>query len=126
MAKSVYNSTPHLDYYAGQDELPIEEVAEKLIVKYGGDFEALKEYFRQLLNEELLEAFDEMIDVQTTGTSWREDPYMHGMANGMIFMKSLVDGEEPQYLSLTDPRRHVAGFEDFVELALEGFDPWLF
>jgi len=47
---------------------------------------------------ELLAAFDEMLAIQCSDGNWNFDPYMHGMANGMLLMKSLVDGKEPQYL----------------------------
>lgn len=46
---------------------------------------------------ELLAEFDEMLAIQCTDGTWNYDPYLHGMANGMIFMKSLVDGQEPPY-----------------------------
>lgn len=98
MDPTSYNTQPHLEYYPGEDELTLEEVAERLIVKYGGDLDVLKAYFRELLNQELLEQFDEFIAIQCTDGTWNYDPYMQGMANGMIFMKSLVDGQEPDYL----------------------------
>ena len=40
----------------------------------------------------------EMTAVQCSNGNWNYDPYMHGMANGMIFALSLFDGGEPKYL----------------------------
>jgi hypothetical protein len=47
---------------------------------------------------DILAEFDEMIELQCSSGNWDFDPYMHGMANGMIFMRSLVSGGDPQYL----------------------------
>lgn len=35
--------------------------------------------------------------MQCEDGTWDFDPYMHGMANGMIYMLSVIFGEEPQY-----------------------------
>ena len=40
----------------------------------------------------------EMKDVQCSDGNWNYDPYMHGMANGMIFALSLFDNKPPEYL----------------------------
>ncbi len=59
-------------------------------------------------NEELLEVFkkaldnlDELIKIQCSDGNWDYDPYMHGMANGMILCRSLFgDGDKtPEYLN---------------------------
>ncbi|MFA5135473.1 MAG: hypothetical protein WC505_06845 [Patescibacteria group bacterium] len=47
---------------------------------------------------DLLREFDEMIEIACRDGTWNVDPYLFGMANGMIFMRSIVSGEEPQYL----------------------------
>jgi hypothetical protein len=40
----------------------------------------------------------EMKDVQCNDGNWNYDPYMYGMANGMIFALSLFDDKPPEYL----------------------------
>lgn len=45
-----------------------------------------------------LEALKDSLKVQCSDGNWNYDPYMHGMANGMIFALSLFEGGEPQYL----------------------------
>lgn len=47
---------------------------------------------------DILKEFDEMIAIQTSDGTWNYDPYLHGMANGMIYMRSLISGEDPKYL----------------------------
>lgn len=45
-----------------------------------------------------VKTLSEMKDVQCSDGNWNYDPYMHGMANGMIFALSLFDDKEPEYL----------------------------
>ena len=40
----------------------------------------------------------EMKNVQCNDGNWNYDPYMHGMANGIIFALSLFDDKRPEYL----------------------------
>ena len=40
----------------------------------------------------------EMTAVQCSDGNWNYDPYMHGMANGMIFSLALIEDEKPVYL----------------------------
>lgn len=40
----------------------------------------------------------EMTAVQCSNGNWNYDPYMHGMANGMILALSLFDDTSPEYL----------------------------
>lgn len=42
------------------------------------------------------------IEVQCRKGNWNYDPYMHGMANGMIFAKACIEDTTPQYLSAPD------------------------
>jgi len=44
----------------------------------------------------------EMKDVQCRDGTWNYDPYMHGMANGIIFALSMFDDKPPQYLDAPD------------------------
>jgi len=50
-----------------------------------------------ILNKSL-ECLREMKDVQCNDGNWNYDPYMHGMANGMIFALSLFENKRPEYL----------------------------
>jgi hypothetical protein len=38
------------------------------------------------------------LDIQTADGNWNSDPYMHGMANGMIFCMAMLEDKEPEYL----------------------------
>ena len=50
----------------------------------------------------LADSLQEMIDVQCSHGNWNYDSYMHGMANGMIFSKSVLTGKDPKYLDAPD------------------------
>ena len=45
-----------------------------------------------------LEKLKEMVEVQCSDGNWNYDPYMHGMANGMIFAVACMEDKEPEYL----------------------------
>ena len=47
-----------------------------------------------------IETLKEMLRIQCSDGNWNYDPYMHGMANGMIFALSLFDDKSPEYLSV--------------------------
>jgi hypothetical protein len=40
----------------------------------------------------------ELLKIQCSSGNWDTDPYMHGMANGMILVISTVLGEDPEFL----------------------------
>ncbi len=44
----------------------------------------------------------QLTDVQCDDGNWNYDPYMHGMANGMIFSQSVMEGCEPKYKDAPD------------------------
>ena len=44
------------------------------------------------------EHLQDALNIQCSDGNWNYDPYMHGMANGMIFAMSLLTKEEPKYL----------------------------
>lgn len=48
--------------------------------------------------QDSLKTLREMLGVQCSDGNWNYDPYMHGMANGMIFALSLFDNKPPEYL----------------------------
>ncbi len=47
-------------------------------------------------------SFDDLVDTQCSSGNWNYDPYMHGMANGMILAQAMMRGEEPEYLTAPD------------------------
>lgn len=49
-----------------------------------------------------LQALKDMTQVQCSDGTWNYDPYMQGMANGMIFALSIFEGGEPKYLDAPD------------------------
>lgn len=48
--------------------------------------------------EEGVEALKDLTKAQCSDGSWNYDPYMHGMANGLILALSVFEGEEPKFL----------------------------
>lgn len=55
----------------------------------------------------------EMVNLQCSNGNWNCNSYMHGMANGMIFLLAMLENKEPQYLKAPDvwlddlPRSHL-------------------
>jgi len=45
-----------------------------------------------------IEELRSLVKVQCMDGNWNYDPYMHGMANGMILALAIAEGKEPQYL----------------------------
>jgi hypothetical protein len=45
-----------------------------------------------------LTALKEQVKVQCSDGNWDYDPYMHGMANGLICALATIEGKEPKYL----------------------------
>lgn len=45
-------------------------------------------------------ALREMLDIQLQDGHWNYDEYMHGMANGMILMMAMLEGDEPIFKSI--------------------------
>uniref|UniRef100_A0A6M3KDM0 Uncharacterized protein n=1 Tax=viral metagenome TaxID=1070528 RepID=A0A6M3KDM0_9ZZZZ len=46
-----------------------------------------------------IEALREQIKIQCSDGNWNYDPYMHGMANGLICALATIEGTEPEYLN---------------------------
>lgn len=46
-----------------------------------------------------IDSLRDMTQVACANGTWNFDPYLHGMANGMIFALSIFEGGEPKYLS---------------------------
>lgn len=81
---------------------------------------------------EILAVFDDLLAVQCNDGNWNYDPYMHGMANGMILTRSVVSGEEPRFLDApsvwlsTAQNRFAEGQRDgavFMAAALDSRNP---
>ncbi len=51
---------------------------------------------------DLLEKLKEMTAAQCSDGNWDYDPYMHGMANGMLFAVSCMENKTPEYLTAPD------------------------
>jgi len=52
--------------------------------------------------KELMKRIDKVrsiLKIQCSDGNWNYDPYMHGMANGMILMMAILEDKEPVYLS---------------------------
>lgn len=47
--------------------------------------------------EDLAKKLQYLIDIQGTDGTWNYSRYHHGMLNGMIFCKSVIDNKDPQY-----------------------------
>ena len=48
---------------------------------------------------ERIEVLKRMTDVQCEHGNWNYDPYMHGMANAMIYSVAIMCNSEPEYLT---------------------------
>lgn len=46
-----------------------------------------------------IEALRELVKIQTDHGNWNYDPYMHGMANGLILALATLEDKEPKFLS---------------------------
>ena len=53
---------------------------------------------RLVMLQNALQTLRDLTQVQCNYGNWNYDPYMHGMANGMILALSLFEAGEPQYL----------------------------
>lgn len=56
--------------------------------------------FWKLFQKEITVA-NELVQIQQLNGNWNYDPYMHGMANGMILIEHVfhADTTEPKYLT---------------------------
>lgn len=51
------------------------------------------------VHETRIKRIEEMIEIQSRSGNYDYDPYMHGMANGMIYIHSILTDKNPKYLS---------------------------
>jgi len=52
-----------------------------------------------LTSLKIIEEIDDILKVQCADGNWNYNSYMHGLANGMILIKSIVTGNEPKFLN---------------------------
>lgn len=60
-----------------------------------------------------IKCIEEMIEVQSRSGTYDYDAYMHGMANGMIYIHSILTDQEPKYL--TAPSKWLKDIEENLE-----------
>lgn len=65
-----------------------------------------------------LQRLREMKDIQCSDGNWNYDPYMQGMANGIIFSLSLLDDKEPEYMEA--PEEWLKDKKDTENLSSQG------
>ena len=46
-----------------------------------------------------LEKLNDLVAIQKTDGNWDYNPYMHGLANGLILAKSIMEDKRPVYLA---------------------------
>lgn len=49
-------------------------------------------------NDDKIKKLQELLDVQCTDGNWNFDPYMHGLANGMIICMAILKDQDPEFL----------------------------
>ena len=54
--------------------------------------EAIEVYSKQL------ESTQDIVNVQCNDGNWNYDPYMHGLANGMLIVQSMFTDKPPEFL----------------------------
>ena len=52
--------------------------------------------------EERIKDLENVKEIQCSDGNWNADPYMHGMANGIILSESIMKEEEPEFLEAPD------------------------
>jgi hypothetical protein len=86
---------------------------------------------QQVSIQEVLDEFDDLLNIACDDGNWNYDPYLHGMANGMILLRSTISGEEnPKFLDAPEEwlkdhptsgpaLEYQAGFHEAVVLAAD-------
>ena len=49
--------------------------------------------------KKFLNDLEDLIKIQNSHGNWNYDPYMRGLANGLILAKSVATGEDAKFLS---------------------------
>ncbi|MGW8177569.1 MAG: hypothetical protein ACWGQW_02070 [bacterium] len=55
-----------------------------------------------------------MVDIQCTAGNWDYNPYMHGMANGLLMALATMKGEEVEYLDPPKKWRYKKSTREFL------------
>lgn len=96
--------------YKISDE-PVLDVKQMEINALRAEVEGLKERVDELYNtlekpapapvglDERIKKIKELTDIQCSNGNWDYDPYMHGMANGILLAVTVLDDKEPVYQS---------------------------
>lgn len=50
------------------------------------------------LMDEKIDSMRDLLKVQCSTGNYDYDPYMHGMANGMILFLALIEGNDPEFM----------------------------
>ena len=79
LLKSLNNAIEHINHESYNDAL-------------SSLTEAVKAY------EQQLQSTQDIVNVQCNDGNWDYDPYMHGMANGMIIVQSMFADVPPEFL----------------------------
>lgn len=54
------------------------------------------------MNSKIEAALQEVIDVQCSDGNWNYDPYMHGLANGLILAMGIIKDKDPVFIDFPD------------------------
>ena len=57
------------------------------------------------LLDEKIDKVQDLVDIQCSCGNYDYDPYMHGMANGMIVILSVLTGQDPELVDAPDKWR---------------------
>lgn len=60
----------------------------------------------------IVESFDDLLGTACSDGNWNANPYLHGMANGLILGKSVVTRVEPEFLEA--PKTYLSDLSDLV------------
>ena len=68
--------------------------------------------------EDKIKDISDLVKLQCSNGNWNYDPYMHGMANGLILALATLTNEEPAYLEKPDKWLGKDAIEKLTELQL--------
>lgn len=83
----------HFD--AGKDGAGRKYEGHKIILKSG---HSVSEKDKGGEVKDRIKALKDVTKIQTSNGNWNYDPYMHGMANGLLLAEAFLEGREPQFL----------------------------
>jgi hypothetical protein len=73
----------------------LQEQKESMVNLSDDEFEKIK---LVIIPQKRLNDIDDVLSIQCADGNWNYDEYMHGMANGMILVDSIVKNYEPEFL----------------------------